>query len=103
MPTAYEVPFEAQATSFVIDLAGATYRLTTQWCTAAACWLLNISTPDDVLIVGSIPIVPGVDLLKQYAYLGIAGQLFVQTAGDARAVPGYADLGVSGLVFFVVP
>ena len=103
MTTAFEVPFEPQASNFIMDLVGTSYLLATSWNTESLCWTLDISTVEGALILGGIPIVPGVDLLGQYAYLGFTGKLFVQMAGDATVVPGYADLGVQGLVFFVVP
>ena len=46
--------------------------------------------------------VPGLDLLYQYKYLGIAGSLVVQTDYNTDAVPTYENLGVTGRVYFVV-
>lgn len=101
MTTAYEIPFTAEPQTFVIDLAGTAYRLTTRWCTAANHWVLDILTPDDTPVILGIPVVPGVDLLGQYEYLGIKGKVFVQSAADQYATPKYADLGDRSLVFFV--
>lgn len=103
MTTPYEIPFEAQAQTFVIALAGVNYRFSTAYNTASACWMLDIATPDGAPIATGIPIVTGVDLLGQLGYLKFGGQLFVQSSGDPSATPGYADLGVNGFVFFVVP
>ena len=66
-----------------------------------SAWALDISGPDNLPLVQGIPIVTGADLLGQYEYLGIGGKIFVQSSGDLDAVPGFADLGASGLVFFV--
>lgn len=99
--SAYEIPFLSQPQTFTIDLAGTTYRLATSWNMHSQCWVLDIATPDGEQVVAGIPIVTGTDLLKQYAYLGVKGRLFVQSAGDVTKVPGFADLGASGLVFFV--
>lgn len=98
---AYEVPFSAEPQTFLIALAGATYRLTTSWCSAAGHWCLDIARPDNSPVLSGIPIVPGTDLLKQYAYLAIGGGLFVQVSGAPNEIPAYGDLGGSGLVFFV--
>lgn len=99
--SAYEIPFLAQPQTFTIALAGVTYRLTTTWNIASQCWMLDIATPDGVPIVSGVPIVTGADLLGQYAYLGIAGRIFVQSAGQVTKVPGFSDLGSDGQVFFV--
>lgn len=99
--TAYEIPFSPQPQTFTIALAGVSYRLSTKWCGAMNAWALDIAGPDNVNLVTGIPIVTGTDLLGQYAYLGIGGGIFVQSSGDLDAVPGFADLGQSGLVFFV--
>lgn len=101
--TAYEIPFEPKAQTFTIALGQSTYRLSTAWNTAAECWVLDIAQPDGTPIVSGIPIITGVDLLKQYTYLNFGGQIFVQNSSDVAVPPGYADLGSKGLVFFVVP
>ncbi len=101
MTTAYEIPFSPQPQTFTIALAGVSYRLTTRWCGAMSAWALDIAGPDNLPLVSGIPIVTGADLLGPYAYLGIGGSIFVQSSGDLDAVPGFNDLGASGLVFFV--
>jgi hypothetical protein len=40
-----------------------------------------------------VPLVTGVDLLAQYAYLGFIGSLVVQTDHDPDATPTYENLG----------
>ena len=99
--SAYEIPFRAQPQTFTIALAGVTYRLTTAWNIFSQCWTIDIATPDGTPIVSGIPIITGVDLLAQYAYLGIAGKLFVQSSGQVTKIPGFTDLGSDGQVFFV--
>jgi hypothetical protein len=99
--TAYEIPFAAEPQTFVISLGGVVYRLTTTWCDAAPNWVLNVEHPDDGPLIMGIPIVPGVDLLGQYEYLGIKGKIFVQSAATPTRTPGYDDLGAASLVFFV--
>lgn len=98
---AYEIPFTPEPQTFVIALAGVDYRLTTVWNKASESWTLDIMKPDNTPIVTGIPIVTGSNLLHQYAYLGIAGKIFVQSAGDVTKIPGLADLGIGGLVFFI--
>ena len=101
MSTPYEIILSPEAQTFQINLAGTLYQLTLRYNAVHGSWMLDISTTDQQLIVGGIPLVTGVDLLEQYEYLGIKGQLFVQSTGDVMAIPGYNDLGGSGRLFFV--
>ncbi len=41
------------------------------------CWGLDIGDASNNPIVCGIPLIPGVNLLAQYAYLGISGELIV--------------------------
>lgn len=101
MTTAYEIPFGPQPQDFTIALGGVSYRLATRWCEPMQAWGLDIYAADGVALVTGIPIVTGTDLLGQYAYLGIAGRIFVQSSGEVTAVPGFDELGEGGHVFFV--
>ena len=100
--TAYEIPLSSTDQIFQIPLGGVTYTLTSKWCAPAAAWTLDIADANGVALVSGIPLVTGVDLLEQYQYLGIAGQLVAQTDGDTFAVPTQSNLGVSGRLYFVI-
>lgn len=99
--TPYEVPLSPEPQTFIIALAGVNYRLTTSWCGPAGHWILDIAQTGGEPIVAGIPLVTGVDLLKQYEYLGLGGKLFVQSAGDATAIPNFEGLGVASKLYFV--
>ena len=101
MATAYEIPLQASAQTFVISLAGVTYGMTLRWCASNASWILDIADANGVALVQGIPLVTGADLLAQYAYLGIGGSLYAQTDHDVYQVPNYAGLGSSGHLYFV--
>ena len=100
---AYEIPLSSTDQVFQIPLGGITYTLTSKWCAPAAAWTLDIADANGVALVSGIPLVTGVDLLEQYQYLGIAGQLVAQTDGDTFAVPTLANLGTAGRLYFVIP
>jgi hypothetical protein len=100
--TAYEILLSSTDQIFQIPLGGVTYTLTSKWCAPAAAWTLDIADANGVALVSGIPLVTGVDLLEQYQYLGIAGQLVAQTDGDTFAVPTQSNLGVSGRLYFVI-
>lgn len=101
--TAYEVPLIAAPQSFGIALANVQYQLTVHWCEPSACWVLDIADVNQTPILLGIPLVPGIDLLAQYAYLGFGGGLYVQSLSDINQIPTFDSLGSDGLVFFVTP
>lgn len=100
--TPYEIPLANDPQTLQIPLGGIVYTLTVQFNSIAGSWTLDIADAQRVPIVSGIPMVTGVDLLEQYAYLGIGGRLEVQSDGDVTAVPQFNDLGVTGRLFFVV-
>ena len=65
------------------------------------CWMLDISDAANAPLIQGIPLVTGVDLLQQYPYVGIAGQLVCQTTGDPYAVPTYDNLGIDSKLYFI--
>jgi len=103
MSTPYEIPLTPQPQQFFIALGGVQYSLTVRWCPPSSCWILDIDSVVGDSILRAIPLVPGVDLLAQYAHLKIGGSLYVQSDSDQYAIPSYTSLGVSGHLYFVVP
>lgn len=101
--SAYEIPLTAEPQTFFIDLAGTTYKLTLKWCSPMGCWILDIANSDEIPLIMGIPVITGVDLLKQYAYVGIKGRLFAQSLGDLFSPPTFTNLGTGALLFFVTP
>lgn len=101
MATPFEVPLSPTPQTFLLPLAGVTYRMTVRWNVPALCWQLDIADDQDRPILSSIPIVTGLDLLAQYRYLGIKGRLVVQTDYDLYAVPTFENLGIAGHLYFL--
>lgn len=98
----YEIPLNAGAQQFFIQLANVQYSLTLTWCEPASSWVLAIASSDGTPILSSIPLVPGVDLLGQYPHLNFGGSLYVQKDGAANDAPLYSDLGSAAKLYFVV-
>ena len=96
----FEIPLVAAVQKFTVTLVGVTYSMKVRWCAPAACWVLDIADTNDVPIVSGIPMITGTDLLAPYGYLGIGGQLIVQTDNNTDAVPTYANLGSLGHLYF---
>lgn len=102
MATYYEIPLSPTPQKISIPLGGITYSMTVKWNWVSACWMLDIADASGNALVNGIPIVTGVDLIGQYAYLGFAGKLVAQTDNDPDAVPTFDDLGTTGHLYFIV-
>lgn len=103
MTTVGEIPLQPKAQTLSITLAGVGYNMLVYWCDPAQCWVLDLYDVAGIIIIAGIPLVTGPDLLAQFAYLKIGGKLIVQTDHDKDAVPTYADLGLTGHLYFVAP
>lgn len=101
--TAYEIPLSAKPQTFSIALSGVTYKMTLRWNIPASVWMLDISDANGNLMIGSVPLVTGADLLAQYAYLGFVGKLVVQTDNDPDAVPTFENLGTTAHLYYITP
>jgi hypothetical protein len=99
--TIFEIPLQPNPQQFPITLGGLDYELTVKWNTANSTWVLDIADTSNNPIVGGIPLVTGLDLLEQYAYLGIGGALVVQTDASFFNQPTYANLGTGSHLYFV--
>lgn len=103
MRTVVEIPFRAaQAQRFGITLAGTPYNMRLTYNVAQdGRWILDIGDASGALLVAGIPLVTGVDLLAQYAYLGFGGTLVVTTDRGAGEVPTFDGLGVTSHLYFI--
>lgn len=103
MSRPFEIPTIPAPQTFRVALAGKVYRWVLKWCSPAACWVADIYDSQGAALLRGVPLVTGVDLLGQFAYLEFLGQLYAQTDHDADAVPTFDNLGSTGHLFFVVP
>ena len=103
MSQAFEIPLSPVGRSFTIDLANTTYNLTVRWNGVAEIWTLDIADQAGNAVLFGIPLVTGCDLLEQFGYLDIGGQLYAQTDHDPNTPPGMTNLGITGRLFFVTP
>lgn len=102
MATITEVPLSSGPQSFQIILSGRNFKFNVVWRDAPqGGWFIDLLDASGNLLIGGIPLVTGADLLAQYAYLGIGGELWVQTDGDPSAVPTFSSLGNESRLYFV--
>lgn len=87
---------------FSVFLSSVQYICTFKWNAVAAAWVLDMADSNGSPVLSGIPLVTGVDLLEPYAYLGIGGQLIVQTDNNPDAVPTFANLGDTGNLYYRV-
>jgi hypothetical protein len=101
--TVYELPFTAYPQYVTARLVGVEYRFRLAWNRFTECWVIDIATAAGAPIANGIPLVTGADLLEQFTYLEIGGQMLVVTDQTAtgRLVPSFDDLGLNGHVFFI--
>lgn len=102
--TAFEIPIHPpQAQRFTITLAGNDYRVAFKWNDISQTWIFDLSNSLGDMILAGQPLITGADLLAQYEYLNIGGQMFVQTDHDPNAVPTFTNIGDTSHWYFVVP
>lgn len=101
--TPFEIPLGPAPRKQAITLAGVAYTLRTRWCDPVKSWVLDILDVNEAPVLQGLPLVTGVDLLDQFAYLGVGGQLIAQTDHDKDSPPTFSNLGSTGHLYFVLP
>ena len=108
MEKTFLIPLDPEAQAFTIRLAGADYRLVVRWRDVPASvnqpggWFMDVLSGDDETpLACGVPLTTGTDLVKQLEYLGIGGELFIITDGDAGAVPLLETLGTESKLYFI--
>jgi hypothetical protein len=98
-----EIPFSASRPQvFRVTLGGIPYQIKLAWNDPAQCWVIDIYDTIGNPLVRGIPLITGTDLVGQFPYLNFGGQLLViSDQKPPDAVPGWADLGVTGHLYFV--
>lgn len=97
----YEIPLSPTPQKLSISLGGIQYRLTVQWNRVMTAWVLDIADVGGNDILTGLPIVPGVDMLGQFAYLGFGGMLIAQTDSISSIIPTFTSLGITGHLYWV--
>ncbi len=97
-----EIPLGPEAQRFSITLGDNIYQMRVMYNEAGeGCWNLDIGTQAGAILVAGIPLVTGINLLSQYAYLEIGGGLYATTDRGAGETPTFAGLGITSHLYFL--
>lgn len=100
--TVFEIPLQAATPQQLnVSLNGVQYQFTVRYNSQNNAWTLDIADSSGDAILMGIPMITGADLLAQYKYLGIGGQLICQTDNDITAVPTFTNLGQTSHLYFI--
>lgn len=99
----FKIPLNPFPESFGVTINNVDYNGVTRWNVPAQTWVLSLFTTNNVPILQNIPLIPGVDLLGQFAYLGINAKMSALVDSDSAAVPSYSALGTTGNAYLETP
>ncbi|WP_414162888.1 phage baseplate plug protein [Superficieibacter sp. BNK-5] len=97
---ATEIGFTPDNQAFSIVIDGVSYQMRVVW--REAFWVLDIMDATGSLIIAGIPLIPGMDLLTQYKYLGLGFSLFVICDIEGQEYPTQDDLGTQSHLYAVM-
>ena len=98
----FKIPLTSIPQRFAIDLSGKSYLMTSSYCWPLETWVIDMADGDTgASIFAGLPLVTGVNLLAQYAYLGIPGEMYVLTDGNDLSPPTLDNLGVECNLYYV--
>lgn len=95
-----EIPLSPDNQQFRILLGDTTYMLRIIWRDAAG-WIMDVMGSDGSALLSGVPLLTGVNLLRQYPHLGIDGALIVVTDKGAPDKPTKTNLGTYSHLIFV--
>ena len=86
-----EIPLTPDNQQFDISISNIDYKMRIIWRESG--WILDLQDSDGKEIIAGIPLVTGVDLLEQYAYLQLGFGLWLFSDTLLNEAPGQYDLG----------
>lgn len=100
----YEIPIVGAPCTITVDLPGGTFRMRFLYAnTEGGGWAFDLADANENPLLCGRTLVPGLDLLAGYEYLGIGGRLFIVNPNDPSAAPGFEDLGSEARLYIEVP
>ncbi|KMO85840.1 hypothetical protein AB840_11215 [Megasphaera cerevisiae DSM 20462] len=86
------VPNHTFTTTIYVDETNIKLTLTTTYNEIAGYWVLDIGDSEGTLLVTCIPLIPGYNILEQYAYLEIGAAYIVPKQKVQEVWPDYDTL-----------
>jgi hypothetical protein len=86
-------PNQTWQASVNINGAVLTFFVTVSYNEIAEYWVMAISDANQNLLLSDVPLVAGLNLLRQYQYLGIGSIYLINVSGSDEDSPGENDLG----------
>lgn len=100
-PIVVEIPLKPTPQQLGVTLNSVDYKMNVVWNEQNQSWVMDIMDSSGSAIASGLPLVTANDLLEQLAYLGINGQMIVQTDFNTMAVPTFENLGDTGHLYFL--
>lgn len=100
-PIVVEIPLQPTPQKLGVTLNGVDYQLLVVWNDQNQSWVMDIMDSGSNPIAMGLPLVTANDLLEQFEYLGINGQMLVQTDFNTTQVPTFFNLGQTAHLYFV--
>ena len=100
----FEFPLSPNAQQMTVPIGDEQFTFRFAWSDSPdGGWFIDVLRLDGSPLVRGLPLTAGENVLQQFDYLGIPGEIRVQTDNDPLVEPTYDNLGLNGRVFFVTP
>lgn len=104
MAAVQEFPLRPEAQRMTIALGEIEYQFRFGWADSTeGGWFIDIADATGNALINGLPLTAGEDVLQQFAYLNIGGEIRIETDGNVLFEPTYDNLGSNGKVFFITP
>jgi hypothetical protein len=95
-----EIPLSPDNQQFNALVNNVTYKIRVIWRDDAG-WVMDLQDSSGADIIAGIPLVTGIDLLYQYAYLGLGFSLLCLCDADTQEYPSKTDLGTGSHLYVI--
>lgn len=100
----FEFPLSPNAQQMTVPIGERELTFRFAWADSPdGGWFMDISSLDGTPLARGLPLTAGENILQQLDYLGIGGEIRVQTDADPLVEPTYDNLGLNGRVLLVTP
>lgn len=104
MAAVWEFPLLPQPQQMQVQLGEVDYTVRFGWCASPeGGWFIDIADVDGKPIIRGLTLTAGENILQQFDYLGIPGEIRVQTDSEPLVEPTFENLGSNGKVLFITP